>query len=81
LYIAGPRLHRDCFKECSFHRWSADELRKVIAMLRNPEFDAKDVDPDFHKRMNKAVEDGRIMSFNMRKGPDDGDPDLNLWLR
>jgi hypothetical protein len=24
-------------------------------MLRNPEFDAKDVDPDLHKRMNEAV--------------------------
>jgi hypothetical protein len=31
-------------------------------MLRNPEFDAKDVDPDLHKRMNKAVEDDRIKS-------------------
>ena len=50
-------------------------------MLRNPEFDAKDVDPDLHKRMNKAVEDGRIKSFNMREGSADGDQDLNLWLR
>ena len=67
--------------EASFHRWTAEELRKVIALLRNPEFDAKDVDPDLHKRMNKAVEDGRIKSFNMREGLGDGDQDLNLWLR
>jgi hypothetical protein len=43
-------------------------------MLCIPEFDAKDVDPDLHKRMNKSVEDGSIKSFNMREGPDDGDP-------
>ena len=51
-------------------------------MLRNPEFDSKDVDPDLHKRMNRAVEDGRIKSFNMREDLADGDQDLNLssWL-
>jgi hypothetical protein len=31
--------------------------------------------------MNKAVEVGHIKSLNMREGPDDGDQDLNLWLR
>jgi hypothetical protein len=50
-------------------------------MLRNPDFDSKDLDPDLHKRMNRAVDDGRIKSFNMREGPADGDQDLNLWLR
>ncbi len=39
-----------------------DELRKVIAIQCNPEFDAKDVDPYLHKRMIKAVEDGSIKS-------------------
>jgi hypothetical protein len=42
-------------------------------MLRNPEFDANDVDPDLHNRMNQAVEDGSIKSFKMREGPDDGE--------
>ena len=62
-------------------RWTAEELKKIIAMLRNPEFDSKDVDPDLHKRMEKAVEDGRIRCFNMREGPADGDQDLNFWSR
>ncbi len=29
-------------------RWAAAELKKVIAMLQNPEFDSKDIDPDLH---------------------------------
>jgi hypothetical protein len=28
-----------------FDRWTAYELKKVIVMLRHPDFDAKDVDP------------------------------------
>jgi len=50
-------------------------------MLRNPEFDSKDVDPDLHKRLEKAVHDGRIKCFNMREGRADGDQDLNFWTR
>ena len=50
-------------------------------MLRRPEFDSKEVDPDLHKRMQKAVQDGRIKCFNLREGPEDGDQDLNLWVR
>ncbi len=55
----------------------------VIEMLRNMEFDAKDVDLDLHKWMNEAVENSRIKSFqgNMGECPDDGDQDINLWLR
>ena len=62
-------------------RWTVEALKKVIAMLRNPEFDSKDVDPDLHKRLEKAVHDGRIKCFNMREGPADGDQDLNFWTR
>ena len=36
-------------------------------MLRNPEFDSKEVDPDLHKRMQKAVEDGHIKCFDLLK--------------
>ena len=50
-------------------------------MLLDPEFDAKVVDPDLHKRMAKAVDDGRIKCFNLLEGPEDGDQDLNLWVR
>ena len=62
-------------------RWKDVELEKIIEMLRNPEFDSKEVDPDLHKRMQRAVEDGRIKCFNLREGPADGDQDLNLWTR
>ena len=64
-----------------FDRWTVDELKKVIAMLRHPDFNAKDVDPDLHRRMDKAVQDGRIKCFNMREGPADGDQDLNKAAR
>ena len=50
-------------------------------MLCNPEFDSKEVDPDLHERLEKAVKDGRIKCFNMREGPSDGDQDLNFWTR
>ena len=62
-------------------RWTQEELKKVIAMLQNPEFDSKDIDPDLHKRMDKAVQDGRIKCFNMRESNADGDQDLHLWAR
>ena len=62
-------------------RWTVEALKKVIAMLRNPEFDSKDVDPDLHKRLEKAVHDGRIKCFNMQEGQADGDQDLNFWTR
>ena len=61
--------------------WTAAELKKVIAMLHNPEFDTKDIDPDLNQQMAKAVDDGRIKCFNLREGAADGDQDLNLWIR
>ena len=69
------------YKHALEYKWTAEELKKVIAMLRNPEFDSKEVDPDLHKRMNKAVQDGRIRCFDMQEGPADGDQDLNFWTR
>ena len=60
-------------------RWTQEELKKVIAMLHNPEFDSKDIDPDLHQRMHKAVLDGRIKCFNMREqGAKDGA--LTIWM-
>ena len=50
-------------------------------MLQNPQFDSKDIDPNLHQRMAKAVNDGRIKCFNLREGSADGDQDLNLWIR
>ncbi len=49
--------------------------------LSDPEFDSKAVDPDLHKRMEKAVEDVLIRCFNMREGTADGNQGLNFWLR
>ncbi len=51
-----------------FHRWTAAELKKVIEMLQNPEFDSKDIDPDLHQRMAKAVDDGSIGCGRWRSG-------------
>ncbi len=31
--------------------------------------------------MAKAVDDGSIKCFNLWEGPEDGDQDLNLWIR
>ena len=50
-------------------------------MLQDPEFDSQDIDPDLHMRMDKAVQDGSIKCFNMRKSEADGDQDLHLWAR
>jgi hypothetical protein len=50
-------------------------------MLQNPEVDSKDIDPDLHQQMAKAVDYGRIKCFNLLKGAADGDQDLNLWIR
>jgi hypothetical protein len=48
-------------------------------MLQNPEFDSKDIDPDLHQQMAKAVDDSSIKCFNPLEGAADGDQDLNLW--
>ena len=69
------------YKHALEYKWTAEQLKKLIALVRSPDFDSKDVDPDLHKRMEKAVLDGRIKCFNMREGPEDGDQDLNLWAR
>ena len=56
-------------------------------MLRRPEFNSKELDPDLHKRMQviiimqQAVQDGRIKCFNLQEGPAEGDQDLDLWTR
>ncbi len=45
-------------------------LRKWKEAITNSlEFDSKQVDPDLHKRMTKAVQDGRIRCFDMQEGP------------
>ncbi len=65
----------------SCDRWKEGELKKTIEMLSRPEFDSKELDPDLHKRMQQAVQDGSINCFNLQEGPTDGDQDLDLWTR
>jgi hypothetical protein len=48
-------------------------------MLQHPDFDSKDIDPNLHERMAKAVDDGSIKCFNLLEGPAAGDQDLNIW--
>ena len=36
-------------------RWTQEQLKKVIAMLQDPAFNSKEIDPDLHKRMDKAA--------------------------
>ncbi len=56
------------YKHALEYKWTVEQLKKVIALLNNPEFDSREVDPDLHERMEKAVYDGRIKCFNMRGG-------------
>jgi hypothetical protein len=67
------------YKHSLEYKWTIQQLKKVT--LRQPEFDSKEVDPDLHKQMEKAVQDGRIKCFKMREGPADGDQDLNSGCR
>jgi hypothetical protein len=50
-------------------------------MLQDPAFYSKDIDPNLHRRMDKAVQDGSIKCFNcdMRESEADKDQDLYLW--
>ena len=79
IYTVYIHVYTVLYISCD--RWKAIELKKTIEMLRRPEFDSKELDPDLHKRMQKAVQDGRIKCFNLREGPADGDQDLHLWTR
>ncbi len=50
-----------------FCRWTQEQPKKVIAMLQDSEFYSKDIDPDLHKRTDKAVQDDSIKCFNIRE--------------
>ncbi len=69
------------YKHALEYKWTVEHLKKVIAMLCLPEFDSKEIDPDLHKRMEKAVLDDRIKCFNMQEVSADGDQDLDFWTR
>ena len=50
-------------------------------MLRDPSFNSNELDPDLQKRMQQAVEDGRIKCFDLREELADGNQDLKAWMR
>jgi hypothetical protein len=58
-----------------------EELRKVIELLKRPEFNPAEIDDDLHKRISKAVHDKLIKSFDMRESSLDGDQDLTMFMR
>ena len=37
------------YKHALEYKWTVEELKKVITMLHDPEFDSKEVDPDLHR--------------------------------
>ena len=64
------------YKHALEYKWTLEQLKGVITIIRDLQFDSKEIDPDLHKRMEKAVKDGR---FDMQEGPADGDQDLSFW--
>ena len=62
------------------YSWTVEELRAVIGLLKQPEFNPADIDSDLHKRISTAVNDKMIESFNMREGSLDGDEESwRIW--
>ena len=47
-------------------RWTVDELKDMIALLKRADFDPTDIDTDLHKRVADAIQDGFIRRFDMR---------------
>jgi hypothetical protein len=69
------------YKHASVHKWTVKELKEVIAMLKSPEFNSADVDTNLSDRMNAAIKDKRLKCHKMTESADDGDQDLDFWLR
>jgi len=43
-----------------YGRWTVDELKNMIALLKRADFDPTDIDTDLHKRVADAIQDGFI---------------------
>ncbi len=74
------------FKHSLEYKWTVEELKKVITMLKSPEFITAELDTDMSSRMDKAIRDGRLTCHAMREVDDNGDSldgaqDLNFWMR
>ena len=64
-----------------YPRWTVDELKDMIALLKRTDFDPAEIDTDLHKRVADAIQDGYIKRFDMRVNSRDGDQDLSMWMR
>ena len=62
-------------------KWTVEELKKTILLLKSSEFKPEEIDTDMHQRMAKALQDGFLKSFDMRESSRDGDQDLHMYLR
>ena len=65
---------------CCIGRGTVDELKDMIALLQQADFDPTDVDTDLHKRVASAIQDGFIKHFDMRVSSRDGNQDLSMWM-
>ncbi len=50
---------------CCIGTWTVDELKEMIALLQQANFDPTNVDTDLHKRVSSAIQDGFIKRFDM----------------
>ena len=62
-------------------RWTVNELKGMIALLKRADFEPTDIDTDLHKRVADAIQGGFIRRFDMRVNSRDGDQDLSMWMR
>ena len=62
---------------CCIGRWTVDELKDLIALLQQAEFDPTDVDTDLHKRVSSAIQDGFIKRFDMQVSSRDGNQECH----
>jgi len=69
------------YKHATECKWTIEELRKTILLLKSSDFNPAEVDTDMHQRMAKALEHGFLKSFDMRESSLDGDQDLHMYLR
>ena len=65
---------------CCIGRWTVDELKDMIALLQQADFDPTDVDTDLHKRVSSAIQDGFIKRFDMRVSSRDGESSATRTL-
>ena len=64
-----------------YPRWTVDEIKDMIAFLKQADFDPTVIDTDLHKRVADAIQDWIIRRFDMRVNSRDGDQGLSMWMR